>query len=470
MRDYLLHLDLRSTSRVKPIGLSAGGDRGIMSWLALAIRRGLLRFRPGFAAASLILSSAVAFGQTRWESFPASVSTLPDAAALQAPPLVWPPRLGGQPKLEGLIEEIDAPLRLRGTYQRFTFSQREDVHHEGLLRLKQRAGLTTPLRYVLPAAGSWIYYVPERPAPGPDGKVRIKKSDRNPATMTLQFTSARVTGVDEEGKPEVVTLDKTMFYYLKPSSNTAERGVALIMPGLLGTPEGPMGKLTTLLRAQGWGVLRMLAQPATFVEPASFELDVGQPPEAQLQGIITLAGERTAECAYSVEAAFGYLETKFPQYASLPRVAVGFSGGALTLPTVISREPARYARAVLIGGGANFFLMTLETNYKNVTNVNYHWKSNQADAPAPGDLARWSQAYLSKSPLDSYFTAAVMKDKPTLVIMGEADYAVPSPLGDLLWERMGKPERIVVPDGSHELLFVVVPNYFDRVMEFIGGK
>lgn len=433
------------------------------------------------AAVGGLAMPAAAQEAQRWADFPASCV---QGREIDAPALVWPARLGGEGRRMGIVVEVDSPVKLRGSYVLVEGRARAETESPELVTLKERAGIGHALMFRGPGVGSWVYRVPRLPAPVDGESVTIKKSERNNAALTLRFTSARMglkldggkmgDGIEQAGVEggEVVQLDSTYFYFYDGKVGVAARGVVLMMPGLLGTPEGPMSKLTSQLCEKGWGVLRMVAQPARFVEAARFVLNADEPPQAQMGRLVELAGERSAECAYAVQSAFEYIEGKREGLAGLPRVAVGFSGGALTLPTVVAREPERYTRAVLVGGGANFFLMTLRTNYKHVTNIQYVWKVKGEDVPLPSLAlqSQFSEAYLRGSPLDSYFTASVLRDKPTLSIVGDADYAVPTPLGTTLWERMGKPERIVIVDGSHERLFAEVPAYFERVVTFLNER
>ena len=102
----------------------------------------------------------------------------------------------------------------------------------------------------------------------------------------------------------------------------------------------------------------------------------------------------------------------------------------MTLPTVVAREPDRYAAGIMVGGGADFWLMNHRSNYKNwIDAARENWVG---PPPTPEQLAQLDELYLRKSPLDSYYTAAALKGKPTLMIQGTTDFAVPSPyLGDL---------------------------------------
>src|SRR5204863_2353352 len=119
--------------------------------------------------------------------------------------------------------------------------------------------------------------------------------------------------------------------------------------------------------------------------------------EAQAKRIAESCGNRAAECAYAAQGALAHLEEKRPELKGLPRVAIGFSGGAMTLPTVVAREPDRYAASILVGGGADFWLMNQRSNYKNMIDaVHEKWDGSP---PSNQDRAKLDQLYLKNAPL-----------------------------------------------------------------------
>ncbi len=294
----------------------------------------------------------------------------------------------------------------------------------------------------------------------------FSRVQRNDAVMMLKFTSGRAV-TDELGKH--IDIERTWFAVYEPTPQADAptlRGTALVSPGLMGTPIGALNELTTTLRNDGWLVVRMLAQPSRFTEQVTFNLDAEKDAAAQAEQLVKVMADRTAECAYATQAAMAYVEGKRPHLTSLPRIAVGFSGGAMTLPTIVARDPGRYAAAVLVGGGADFWLMNQRSNYRNLIDaVHENWTSGK---PSDESLAALDLAYLRQSPLDSYHTAAVLKSTPVLMIQGTADLAVPSPLGDVLWERLGRPERWLNEGAGHEQLFMqLAHDYFPRMMDWL---
>lgn len=280
----------------------------------------------------------------------------------------------------------------------------------------------------------------------------------------------RTTGSDQflvaTLKPAATTggapsLERTWFVFYEPKpSKDAEpalhptlRGIALLMPGVFGTPEGTLEATVTSLRLQGWHVLRMLAQPSRFTQAVTFRVDPGAREgaiDAEGAEIAAVLSERAAECAYAVQGAFEHVLKEHAELANLPRVAIGFSGGAITLPVVVAREPNAYAVAILVGGGAHYWLINAYSTYADmIAAISIDWTT----PPTPEQRRHIAEAYLRHAPLDSFHTAAALRGKPTLLIQANADSAVAAVLGDVLWERAGKPDRWIRA-GEHLPLFI----------------
>jgi predicted esterase len=270
--------------------------------------------------------------------------------------------------------------------------------------------------------------------------------------------------------PSAISIQRTWFAYYDPApaadgTPREPRGVVLIMPGLLGTPRGTFELAFAAMRQRGWAVLRMLAQPSRFLERTVVVLDADDL-EGTAQRIARDYSERAAECAFAVEAAFDYIESIRPGLASLPRVALGGSGGAMTLPTVVAREPGRYAAAVMLAGGADLWLITSRSNYADMigaTALRYRDRALTDD-----EHRRLDELYLQHAPLDPFHTAKALHGKHVLMLHGAGDRAVPADLGDVLWERLGRPERWSFPVG-HELLFMGLPSQFPRILDWLDA-
>jgi fermentation-respiration switch protein FrsA (DUF1100 family) len=145
---------------------------------------------------------------------------------------------------------------------------------------------------------------------------------------------------------------------------------------------------------------------------------------------------------------------------------MGSSAGAITLPTVVAREPEAYRAAVFVGGGADFWLINARSNYaRGVDAIRSKWIRGE---PTEADLRTVDSAYLAAAPLDAYHTAKVLRDMPVLMVHGAVDRAVPAALGTLLWERLARPERIVMQVG-HELLFASVAGRLTEISEWLAA-
>jgi hypothetical protein len=325
-------------------------------------------------------------------------------------------------------------------------------------------------------------------APGPQSKlpkvvpyttgaflVALREAQANeeltPRTARQVLAGIRVVSVRET--PDSAWMpDSTSFLAYAPRTlePANAKGTVLIMPGLLGTPEGPLLSLARVLQAEGFVVLQMVAQPARFIEQTPMLIREDNP-TASIAEIASVLDERSAECAYSVASAFAQLEALVPSLAHKPRAAIGFSGGAITLPTVVALEPTRYRAAVLVGGGTNFFHMIDTSNYTSfLGGAGPTWPSPKAaeTSTTSDDLKqtlasslaalklRTYRDFLQHASLDAFHTADALRTIPTLSIYGTVDEAVPSPLADQLWHRLGRKDRETYPVG-HELLFAQLP-------------
>src|SRR5262249_43269752 len=156
-----------------------------------------------------------------------------------------------------------------------------------------------------------------------------------------------------------------------------------------------------------------MAQPSRFTEHAVFDINLDDP-APDVARISADTAQRVAECAYAARAALDHAVSIRPGLARLPRIAVGMSGGPMTRPTAVALEPDKYAAAVLIAGGADFFAISDLSSYKYMINaVDFRWRPAP---PTDTQRAQIERRYLDATPLDSYHTAAALKGKPILMI------------------------------------------------------
>ncbi|MBL8762818.1 MAG: hypothetical protein JNM07_00935 [Phycisphaerae bacterium] len=378
---------------------------------------------------------------------------------------LWPARYRRPAEgVQGVIRELDlnaAPEPVESHAARVASRALEDEADGDAAVL----GLDRPGAYLSEGPGSLVFF--EDKAPWRQWK--DWPPERQP-TSVFKFISARrhaplprLRSSDRGRNVPVLELERTWFaFYDVPAPS--RRGVVLLIPGMLGTPGPVIEALVIALRVDGWAILRMWSHPSRFTEKISFNIDPRDGLGEEAQRIADVLGNRAAECAYAAQAAFAHLENLDPRLRDAPRVGLGMSGGAMVMPTVIARESSRYAGAVLIGGGADFWTIADRSNYQDMIDaVRSVWT---AGSPTERDGADLSAEYLRRAPLDPYHTAASLVGKPTLLLHAAADRAVPAVQGDLLWERLGRPERWAWPVG-HEMLFVMLPGQFQSIIEWL---
>ncbi|MEO1512649.1 MAG: hypothetical protein AAFU70_11290, partial [Planctomycetota bacterium] len=134
--------------------------------------------------------------------------------------------------------------------------------------------------------------------------------------------------------------------------------------------------------------------------------------------------------------------------------------------------------AVLIGGGAGNLSIAARSSYAPfVDGVIFRWMGEDGELSRPGPVVeRLERLYLEHSTLDAYHTASALEGVPTLMIHASGDTAVPADSGDLLWERLGRPERWVSPLG-HAVLFLTINlrtggilDWIDETLEAENGE
>jgi alpha-beta hydrolase superfamily lysophospholipase len=206
-----------------------------------------------------------------------------------------------------------------------------------------------------------------------------------------------------------------------------------------------------------------MSQPSRFTQRIVFDVDLLNP----LDSIATIAAEmntRVAEAAYAAEAAMDHVLSRHAELAGKPRIAIGMSGGAMILPTVLARDSGDYAAAICIAGGCNFFAMSDESNYKFLIGAaDFRWLPQ---APTEEQREQTYQLYLEHAPLDAFNTARLIAGMPLLLIHASFDAAVPAKLGDLLWEQLGRPERWT-HEAGHEELFMKLPAQMQQIMDWL---
>lgn len=406
------------------------------------------------SVAVLVGASTLAAESTVRHDDPAAGAAAP-AATLDAS--VWPRRWGFEPGgVQGIVLASGEhflslrPGRVPGIGQELVDDETDRADIAAFLDAAAKGARNVQL--ALELGGSFIFRAKDPAGPGPGPEV-------------IKF----ISGTPEparDGEPERVALQRTWFALYEPAGEKGKtrRGIALVIPGMFGTPEPMVEGLVGALRSNGWSVLRMLSHPSRFTERLELKIDPDAPETAAALAAEVFS-DRTAECAYAAQAALAWVEKERPNLAAGLRIAVGMSGGAMVLPTVIAREPEKYAAAVLIAGGVNFLNIITASNYtKMIDAVRPEWLGGP---PTEDQLRAFGELYLKAARLDAFHTAELLRGMPVLVLHGEADKAVPAELGELLWERLGKPERWSYPVG-HEALFMMLPLRYNQIAAWIN--
>jgi fermentation-respiration switch protein FrsA (DUF1100 family) len=452
-------------------------DSGL--WTSRTLRRGVCSAVAAWALAALPACVTVT-ESPRAEPVSAVVGGLAEPVAGEAPvadsvadawrrPETWPRRWGQTSRgggAPGVVQQVTGPFRVRrGSDTTSGLAERETLADIAVfIQGRRREWWSTTVVAEGERAFTFVPVTgPDKPPPGPTSP-----------SLYFQFLSGEREPL---GVGDAVRLQRSWLAYYDPAVPTTlppaerpARGLAVVLPGMFGTPGPVVEQVVHNLRADGWAVLRLLAHPSRFTERAVFAID----PEADLSawgGVIAgVLGSRAAECAYAIEETMPRLIAQRPGLDGLPRLAFGLSGGAMVLPTVVARNPEAYAGAVLVAGGADFLSVVLDSNYTEwIDAVQVRLPEGLRPEAARAIRAELVRAYRERAPLDSLYTAAALAGKPVLVLHGSGDQAVPARLGEELWQRLGRPERWVYGSG-HEVLFMTLPWELRRVLAWIDAN
>jgi|GEM_PF-5808251 len=277
---------------------------------------------------------------------------------------------------------------------------------------------------------------------------------------TLLFTSLREQSYE---------IERT-WMACEPATTEEVRGVAVIVPGTFGYPAELYEKWSDDLRGRGWSVLRLLSQPSRFTEQILIDVEAGEGAEVG-EAFAEHADDRTAECAYAVEAGIGHMTGLDERLEGKPRAILGFSGGAILAPAVVARNPASYEAAVLVAGGANAASISIDSTFMKQFIKSVFFTFNGDDKA--DNRAALEEAYLEHATLDSYHTAAQFNDGTrVLVVDGSFDKAVPFASSGLMVERFEAsgitPVRRTYPT-NHVMLFLSLSEMIGEVNDWVDG-
>ena len=262
-----------------------------------------------------------------------------------------------------------------------------------------------------------------------DREGRLARSDQNPQ---LDF----VSGLDDRSgsrQPFQSGAIGELFELMEPDREP--RGLVL---GVVGASAalGPQELWEEFLE-RGYAVLKT-GMPLLVREPLTVHVLGDQDLDPAARKIAAAVDDRLAEKAYAVEAILEYLSARRPDIPLRPLVLAGFGIGAAAVPVVAARLGRRIDATVLVGGGANLLEISL-TGEGLESGI-------ELISPA-GDLGpeafQWlSDLYLAESHLDPFHTSRFLGRSPVLLLQARFDEVVPSWTGELLFQRLGRPDRL----------------------------
>lgn len=217
------------------------------------------------------------------------------------------------------------------------------------------------------------------------------------------------------------------------------------------------------LLLKNWAVLRV-ASPNLSAQRGSptYRIDDDDDLDRAARRIARQIDDRLAEHAYAVEAAIAFLADRVPHVPTHPAVLMGYSAGALVTPVIAARMPERFAAAVLVCGGANLLDISQRSELTD-GGIKIKWGPGRG---TDADLARLKGLYLGYSRLDPFHTAPYLNTTPVLQVHGTMDGIVPADTGDLLFERLNRPDRLVYPIG-HKGFFWLLPSQAKRLVDWV---
>jgi hypothetical protein len=257
----------------------------------------------------------------------------------------------------------------------------------------------------------------------------------------------------------VPQINRTWWTRYEPLSSHA--GVVVLLPGMLATPEPIIEGLLLGLRAQGWTVLRMIAHPSRYTEDQLVLVT----PQRDPMDIAT-------EFARGVDTRIGGLVQSVKDVLVAhnqltgPRVLIAMSGGTLASPALLASTGDVFDAAVLIGAGADLLSMSEQSNYAGfLGGLQLGWLGEPVNLLRRDDIVTAYRAIPSQDP---FHQAPAVRINRMLMIQGSTDQAVPAALGEILWQRLGQPERWLAPAGHEVLFFGYLPMRSPDLLNWIG--
>ncbi len=194
----------------------------------------------------------------------------------------------------------------------------------------------------------------------------------------------------------------------------------------------------------------------------SFQACEGADLDQVAQQIAQRVDQALAGNAYAAQTCLDYALTQRPDLQNIPVVMVGFSAGALTTPTAAALLRDQLDAVVVIGGAANLFMVTQKSVF---TDGGIRVRCGTEKVP-PATTDALSELYLKHTKLDPYYTAPMIAHLPVLQVHATSDDWVPAAYGEVLYERLGRPDQLTIGAG-HELLFYFLPGKAEFIADWV---
>jgi pimeloyl-ACP methyl ester carboxylesterase len=238
------------------------------------------------------------------------------------------------------------------------------------------------------------------------------------------------------------------------------RGLIIHVPALMGNKYE--NKILDQLRDKGWRIAHVDSRVSMPGGELKFTIKDEAAIDATAATIAMIFDNILAEHAYAAEALLEYMETNRPDVPRDPVVLMGFSAGALATPTIAARLLDRVDAVVLVGGAANLLEVSQRSTLTS-GGLQINWAEG---LDTKENRKRLFEAYLKHSELDPYHTAPLLEDIPVLQIHAMFDSIVPARNGELLHDRLDKPDCMTFL-GGHGPLFFFLPQYSTSISKWI---
>lgn len=250
---------------------------------------------------------------------------------------------------------------------------------------------------------------------------------------------------------------------LLPNEETPD-AIAVLLPGLGGYES--MQKLHAILLDHQYAVAVLTSLQRPNLGGGTIEDEIGGAEDIDdlLHRVDRVSSDVSTAMALTAEVAVKEIDELLGGEPR-PVVIVGYSLGALATPAAAWRLRDRIAAAVLVGGGADMASIAFKSKLMRPLIRD----SGALDRVSLAEVRARAEQTRELRPLDPYFTAAALTGVPVLQIHAKGDRIVPAESGELLWERLGRPERWDYP-GGHITLFWSASNFQGDIVKWLDDQ